>query len=140
MAANRVISGAQILLAEGRTERVAQVVLTACEASDNYPHGLPGWAIHMVTRIPGGVSATMQLLRFRAASRAPGSWGWMSRRPVPREVIDDWFRPARTSAGPAGTWCATGTPFRTGGRCCAGPRRCGPTMARSWSSGPPRTG
>ena len=26
------------------------------------------------------------------------------------------------------------------GRCCAGPRRCGPTTARCWSSGPPRTG
>jgi hypothetical protein len=74
MAANRVISGAQILLAEGRTERVAQVVLTACEASDNYPPGLPGWAIQMVTRIPSGISATMQLLRFRAVSRAPGGW------------------------------------------------------------------
>jgi hypothetical protein len=37
MAANRAISSTQILLAECRTERVAQVVLTACEASDNYP-------------------------------------------------------------------------------------------------------
>src|SRR5260370_24399482 len=40
----------------------------------------------------------MQLLRFGAARRAPGGWGWMSRRPVPREVMDGWFRPARTSA------------------------------------------
>jgi pimeloyl-ACP methyl ester carboxylesterase len=91
--------GAQILLAEGRTERIARVVLTACEAFDNYPPGLPGRAIQMVTRIPGGIYATMQLLRFRAARRAPGGWGWMSRRPVPREVMDGWFRPARTSAG-----------------------------------------
>jgi hypothetical protein len=37
MAADRVISGAQILLAEGRTERIAGVVLTACEEFDNYP-------------------------------------------------------------------------------------------------------
>jgi hypothetical protein len=72
-AANQVISGAQILVAEGRTERVAQVVLTACEASDNYPPGRPKWAIQMVTRIPGGIFATMQLLRFRAASRAPAA-------------------------------------------------------------------
>jgi pimeloyl-ACP methyl ester carboxylesterase len=91
--------GAQILLAEGRTERIARVVLTACEAFDNYPPGLPGRAIQMVARIPGGIYATMQLLRFRVARRAPGGWGWMSRRPVPREVMDGWFRPARTSAG-----------------------------------------
>jgi pimeloyl-ACP methyl ester carboxylesterase len=53
----------------------------------------------MAARIPGGIYATMQLLRFRVARRAPGGWGWMSRRPVPREVMDGWFRPARTSAG-----------------------------------------
>jgi hypothetical protein len=52
-----------------------------------------------------GIYATMQLLRFRVARRAPGGWGWMSRRPVPREVMDGWFRPARTSAGSAGTSC-----------------------------------
>lgn len=91
--------GAQILLAEGRTERIARVVLTACEAFDNYPPGLPGRVIQMMARIPGGIYATMQLLRFRAARRAPGGWGWMSRRPVPREIMDGWFRPARTSAG-----------------------------------------
>src|ERR1700729_2516671 len=60
MAANQVISGAQILVAEGRAERVAQVVLTACEASGNYPPGRPKWAIQMVTRIPGKIFATMQ--------------------------------------------------------------------------------
>ncbi len=91
--------GAQLLLAEGRTERIARVVLTACEAFDNYPPGLPGRTIQTVARIPGGLYAAMQLLRFRAARRAPGGWGWMSRRPVPREVMDGWFRPARTGAG-----------------------------------------
>ena len=52
--------GAQILLAEGRTERIARVVLTACEAFDNYPPGLPGRTIQMVARIPGGIYATVQ--------------------------------------------------------------------------------
>ncbi|HXL92497.1 MAG TPA: hypothetical protein VN969_26475 [Streptosporangiaceae bacterium] len=55
--------GAQIPLAEGRTERIARVVLTACEAFDNYPPGLPGRAIQMVTRTPGGIYATMRLPR-----------------------------------------------------------------------------
>jgi hypothetical protein len=31
--------GAQILLSERRTDRIARVVLTACEAFDNYPVG-----------------------------------------------------------------------------------------------------
>jgi pimeloyl-ACP methyl ester carboxylesterase len=41
----------------------------------------------------------MQGLRLRAVRRAPGGWGWMSKRPVPKEVMDGWFAPARLDAG-----------------------------------------
>jgi pimeloyl-ACP methyl ester carboxylesterase len=88
--------GPQILLSEGRTDRIERVVLTACEAFDNYPPGLPGRSIMMACRVPGGLNATMRLLRLRAARRMPGGWGWMTKRPVPREVMDAWFRPAQT--------------------------------------------
>ncbi len=88
--------GAQVLISEGRDERIGRLVLTACEAFDNYPPGLPGQAIALAARIPGGLYATMQLLRFRALRRAPGGWGWMSRRPVPDEVMRGWFHPAQT--------------------------------------------
>jgi pimeloyl-ACP methyl ester carboxylesterase len=91
--------GAQILLSEGRTDRIARVVLTACEAFDNYPPGLPGRMLGVAFRVPGGMFASMQLLRFRFARRAPGAWGWMSKRPIPREVMDAWFRPTQTDAG-----------------------------------------
>jgi pimeloyl-ACP methyl ester carboxylesterase len=47
---------------------------------------------------PGRLRLTMNLLRFTAMRRAPGGWGWMSKRPVPRKVMDGWFRPATTSA------------------------------------------
>lgn len=91
--------GAQFLVLEGRTERVARLVLVACEAFDNYPPGIPGRLIALAARIPGGLKATMGLLRFRAFRRAPGAWGWMSKRPVPDEVMDRWFAPATRSAG-----------------------------------------
>jgi pimeloyl-ACP methyl ester carboxylesterase len=91
--------GAQILLSERRTDRIARVVLTACEAFDNYPPGLPGKMIAGISRLPGGLAATMHLLRFDVARRAPGGWGWMSKRPVPRAVMDSWFEPARTDPG-----------------------------------------
>lgn len=29
--------------------------------------------------------------------RAPMSWGWMSKRPVPPEIMDGWFRSLMTS-------------------------------------------
>jgi len=91
--------GAQILLSEGRTDRIARVVLTACEAFDNYPPGLAGKVIGAAISVPGGLYTAMQLFRLKAARRAPGGWGWMTKRPVPREVMDAWFRPAQTDAG-----------------------------------------
>ncbi|GAA2265971.1 alpha/beta hydrolase [Nonomuraea roseoviolacea subsp. roseoviolacea] len=88
--------GGQVLISEGRAERVGRLVLTACEAFDNYPPGLPGRTIAAAARIPGGLWLTMKALRLRAMRRAPGGWGWMSKRPVPDEVMDGWFRPAAT--------------------------------------------
>ncbi|NUW34801.1 alpha/beta hydrolase [Nonomuraea sp. SMC257] len=88
--------GAQVLVSEGRAERVGRLVLTACEAFDNYPPGLPGRTIAAAARIPGGLWLTMKALRLRAMRRAPGGWGWMSKRPVADEVMDGWFRPAAT--------------------------------------------
>jgi pimeloyl-ACP methyl ester carboxylesterase len=86
--------GAQVMVALGRDERISRLVLVACEAFDNYPPGLPGRALQLAARVPGGLAATMWLLRFRALRRAPGSWGWMSKRPVPAEVMDEWFSAA----------------------------------------------
>jgi pimeloyl-ACP methyl ester carboxylesterase len=90
--------GAQFLISEGKADRIARLALVACEAFDNYPPGLPGRLIALAARTPGGLKATMKLLRFQAFRRAPGAWGWMSKRPVPREVMDGWFEPASTSA------------------------------------------
>jgi pimeloyl-ACP methyl ester carboxylesterase len=42
------------------------------------------------------LAAMLRLLGLRAVRRAPGSWGWMSKRPVADEVMDAWFHPATT--------------------------------------------
>lgn len=91
--------GAQLLISEGRTERIGKLVLTACEAFDNYPPGLPGRILGLAAKVPGGLRLTMAAARTRAFRRGPGAWGWMSKRPVPREVMDAWFAPA--TANPA---------------------------------------
>ena len=87
--------GAQVLIALGDTSRLARLVITSSEAFDNYPPR-PARVITLLARVPGGLAMLMNLLRFRAVRRAPGSWGWMSKRPVPDEVMDAWFRPATT--------------------------------------------
>src|SRR5919197_1795814 len=85
--------GAPMALAGERPERVAPLVLSSCEAFDNYPPGLPGKAGALASRIPGGLNAAIQPMRLRPLRRSPIALGWMSKRPLPHEVTDDWFRP-----------------------------------------------
>ncbi len=89
--------GAQLLVSEGVDERVGRLVLTSCEAFGNYPPGIPGRAVAQAAGIPGGIYAAFQSLRLRPLRRLPMTWGWMSKRPVPHEVMDAWFRPLLTN-------------------------------------------
>lgn len=88
--------GAQLLVAEGRTDRIAKLALVACEAFDNFPPGIPGRALVLVSRIPGGLFVLGKSLMMKATRRAPMAWGWMSKRPVPHDVMDEWFGPIAT--------------------------------------------
>ncbi len=89
--------GAQALVADGRADRIGRLVLTSCEAFDNYPPGLPGRNLVAFARLPGGIGFAFSLLRLRPARRLPMTWGWMSKRPVPHATMDRWFRPLLTS-------------------------------------------
>ena len=88
--------GAQLLVSEGLDERVGRLVLASCEAFDNYPPGIPGRALAQAARIPGGLYLAFQSLRLRSLRRLPTTWGWMSKNPVPDQVMDEWFRPLQT--------------------------------------------
>ena len=88
--------GPLLLISEGRAERVARLVICSCEAFDNYPPGLPGHAIWLAAKLPGGINATLAPLRLRVFRRLPLTFGWMSKRPVPDDVMDAWLRPALT--------------------------------------------
>ncbi|MFE4213514.1 alpha/beta fold hydrolase [Streptomyces sp. NPDC056844] len=90
--------GAQALVAEGRDRRIGRLVITSCEAFDNYPPGLPGRNLAVAARTPGGLRLAFALLKLKPMRRTPLTWGWMSKRPVPHEVMDDWLRPLWTSA------------------------------------------
>ncbi|MET9595844.1 alpha/beta hydrolase [Streptomyces sp. NPDC006516] len=90
--------GAQALVAEGRDQRIGRLVITSCEAFANYPPGLPGRNLYAAAKVPGGLRAAFALLRLKPMRRLPLTWGWMSKRPVPHEVMDEWFRPLWTSA------------------------------------------
>lgn len=90
--------GGQFLLTEGfpGAERVARLVLVACEAFDNFP---PGAArpVSALARVPGGVWLLLQLLRVPAIRDLRQGYGGMSVRGIPADVLSEWFRPARQS-------------------------------------------
>jgi len=88
--------GAQLLVSEGLDERVGRLVLASCEAFENYPPGIPGRALAQAARVPGGLYLAFQSLRLRPLRRLPVTWGWMSKHPVPDEIMDEWFRPLQT--------------------------------------------
>jgi pimeloyl-ACP methyl ester carboxylesterase len=88
--------GAQLLVSEGLDERLGRLVLASCEAFENYPPGLPGRALAQAAGIPGGLYLAFQSLQLRPLRRLPTTWGWMSKRPVPDDVMDEWVRPLQT--------------------------------------------
>ncbi|MGC4946619.1 alpha/beta fold hydrolase [Streptomyces sp. DT224] len=89
--------GAQALVSEGRDERIGRLVITSCEAFDNFPPGVPGRNLFASAKLPGGINLAFRLLKSKPMRRLPMTWGWMSKRPVPHEVMDAWFTPLWTS-------------------------------------------
>ncbi len=86
-------SGAQVMIADGGTERVGKLVLASCETSGNYPPGLAGWTAWISAKLPGGLSMTRQVLLNRRLRQLPFIFGQMSKRGVPDELVRHWMEP-----------------------------------------------
>lgn len=86
-------SGLFQFAAAARPDRVSRLVITSCEAFENFPPGLPGKSITAAAKLPGGLAFIAQNMKVKAMRRTPTSFGWMSKRPVPDEVMDGWLAP-----------------------------------------------
>lgn len=84
------------LLAGEQPERLGRIVITSCEAFDNYPAGLPGKMLALAAKVPGGLNFAMQQMRIRAMRRSPLTFGRMAKRPIPYELSDAWLEPLLT--------------------------------------------
>jgi pimeloyl-ACP methyl ester carboxylesterase len=84
---------AALVLAAENPKRVSRLVISSCEAFDNYPPGLPGKNVRLTAFVPGGVYLMMQAMRVRALRRLPIAFGWMAKHPLPDELLDRWFEP-----------------------------------------------
>jgi pimeloyl-ACP methyl ester carboxylesterase len=87
----------QLLVTE-RPERVGRLVLTNCDAFDNFlPPLFRGFQV--LARIPGALTAALQPMRVRALRRLPIAYGLVTKRKVDHAVTDAWLRPFLTHAG-----------------------------------------
>jgi pimeloyl-ACP methyl ester carboxylesterase len=86
--------GAQLLIGGARDERIARLALCSCEAFDNVRPKGTARALPYIARVPGGIMAALLPFRVDRLRRLPMTFGPMSKRPVPREVMDRWFAPA----------------------------------------------
>ena len=80
----------QIAMTES-PDRIARVVLTPCDAFDNFlPPMFKG--LQILARFQPALTAFVQPLRLRPLRRLPIAFGWLTKRPVDREVEDSWVR------------------------------------------------
>jgi len=82
---------AQLLVTE-RPERVGRLVLTPCDAYENFlpPAFRP---LQWLARIPGALTVAVQGMRSPALRRSPLGFGMLTRRPIPDEVLGAWVTP-----------------------------------------------
>jgi pimeloyl-ACP methyl ester carboxylesterase len=85
----------QIVVAE-HPERVGRLVLTNCDAYENFPPRLFRFLI-VAARIPGAVTALTQVMRPRAMRRTPIAFGWLAKHGIDDEASDSYARPSISS-------------------------------------------
>jgi pimeloyl-ACP methyl ester carboxylesterase len=85
--------GPQLLAGGARDERIARLVLCSCEAFENVPPKGAARLLPYIARVPGGIFAAVMPFRFDRLRRLPITYGHLSKRPVPREVMNRWFGP-----------------------------------------------
>ncbi|MFI5772138.1 alpha/beta fold hydrolase [Streptomyces sp. NPDC051658] len=89
-------AGTAQLLPGVRDERVARLVLTSCEALDNYPPGIQGRTLSAASRVPGGLFLLLQSFRVPFLVAMRSSLGGMTAHGIPYERVRRWYRPLLT--------------------------------------------
>ncbi|MBO2445496.1 alpha/beta hydrolase [Actinomadura barringtoniae] len=80
------------LVATTRPDLVARLVLTSCDAYDNFPPKAFGF-LKLAARVPGALSVLLNSLRPNAFRRLPIAFGWLAKR-IPAKVSDTYVLPA----------------------------------------------
>ena len=85
----------QMVLAN-HPERIARLVLTNCDAFEDFPP--PAFKLMMkgLGRIPGAVAGLATLGRLKAGRRAAFALAPLTVEPLPDELVESWVKPLRS--------------------------------------------
>src|ERR1700736_4673323 len=80
------------LVAVDHPQRLGRLVLTPCDAYENFlpPMFRP---LQLLARVPGSVWLIANSLRPRVAQGLPFAFGWLSKRPLDRDISAAFIRP-----------------------------------------------
>jgi pimeloyl-ACP methyl ester carboxylesterase len=83
------------LMAVRRPERIARVVLSSCDAFDNFP---PRFfrIVFAPAKIPGAIAVLFAGMRLRPLRRLPIAYGWLSNEQIERDAEDSYVLPVIT--------------------------------------------
>lgn len=85
------------LLVTRRPERIGRLVLTNCDAFDNFPPAMFRGLV--VSARLGLLTALLQSMRVRPLRKTPLAFGWLSKRGLPDELLASWVEPFLSDAG-----------------------------------------
>jgi pimeloyl-ACP methyl ester carboxylesterase len=83
------------LVVANHPERVGRLVLTSCDAYDNFPPAFFRYVVLGVlaaSRVPGLRTSLTASMRLRALRAMPFAFGWLSKHGVDREAADSYLR------------------------------------------------
>jgi pimeloyl-ACP methyl ester carboxylesterase len=90
--------GLSQIVATRRPERIGALVLTSCDAFDNFP---PRFfrIVLAPARVPGMIPIGFGGLRLRPLRRLPIAYGWLTTGPIDRDAEDSYVLPVLTRGG-----------------------------------------
>jgi pimeloyl-ACP methyl ester carboxylesterase len=81
-----------------RPERIGRLVLTSCDAFDNYPPKAIGY-LKPTVRVPPALWLLTQAMRFKVLQRLPIAYGWATHAPIEPRIMESYLASLRTNAG-----------------------------------------
>jgi pimeloyl-ACP methyl ester carboxylesterase len=79
-------------------ERIGRLVLTPCDAYDNFPPAFFKWILYPA-QWSIGARVLLAPMRFKAMRNSPLAFGWLSKKGIDPEITESWLAPVRRDAG-----------------------------------------